>query len=169
MKGWKMTDEWEYAYLNFIKLHPNKMTHGDTKNTHSDIEHINPGISDWYLHTRAGNIQKSSNELVNKKAQNEFPIVCNRNKKLSSNVLLPNGDVALCCMDYGLQHIIGNLETNTHNEILKSDQLAEILLLNNQEGFSNNTLCRTCNDTTCITPYNTDEYYEIYPSNKKYF
>ena len=28
---------------------------------------------------------------------------------LTKNVLLPNGDVALCCMDYNLRHVLGNL------------------------------------------------------------
>jgi len=30
--------------------------------------------------------------------------------RIFRNVLLPNGDVVLCCMDYGLDHILGNLE-----------------------------------------------------------
>lgn len=29
--------------------------------------------------------------------------------KFDNNVLLPNGDVILCCMDYGLTHVLGNL------------------------------------------------------------
>lgn len=33
------------------------------------------------------------------------------------NVLLPNGDVYLCCMDFGLKHRLGNLLTQPYEEI----------------------------------------------------
>jgi hypothetical protein len=32
--------------------------------------------------------------------------------------MLPNGDVSLCCMDYGLENILGNLFTQSYEEIL---------------------------------------------------
>ena len=35
-------------------------------------------------------------------------IICKTNS-LNYNVLIPNGDVQLCCMDYGLDAKIGNL------------------------------------------------------------
>jgi len=37
-------------------------------------------------------------------------------------VLLPNGDVSLCCMDYGLDHIIGNLHKQTYEDVIPQDQ-----------------------------------------------
>jgi len=32
--------------------------------------------------------------------------------------LLPNGDISLCCMDYSLDHILGNLFTQEYDEIM---------------------------------------------------
>ena len=31
---------------------------------------------------------------------------------------MPNGDVSLCCMDYNLENIIGNLYRQDYNEVL---------------------------------------------------
>jgi hypothetical protein len=45
---------------------------------------------------------------------------CSRSH-FSANVLLPNGDVYLCCMDYGLEHKLGNLK-ETHYNDLKRDK-----------------------------------------------
>ena len=34
-------------------------------------------------------------------------------------VLLPNGNLQLCCMDFGLEHTVGNLEKNSYDSIRK--------------------------------------------------
>ena len=34
------------------------------------------------------------------------------------NITLPNGDVSLCCMDYGLEHIIGNLLEQDYEDVI---------------------------------------------------
>jgi sulfatase maturation enzyme AslB (radical SAM superfamily) len=38
-------------------------------------------------------------------------------EQFSQNVVLPNGDVYLCCMDYGLKHKIGNLLSSNFNSL----------------------------------------------------
>lgn len=58
-------------------------------------------------------------------------MTCGCDEKLYHNVVLPNGDVSLCCMDYGLKHILGNLYTEEYNDILP-------------EPFSCFTLCSSC-------------------------
>jgi radical SAM protein with 4Fe4S-binding SPASM domain len=52
------------------------------------------------------------------------------------NVVLPNGDVYICCMDYGLKHKIGNLLT-THYDHLERDSLRGLM----KKG---NIICRYC-------------------------
>jgi hypothetical protein len=32
--------------------------------------------------------------------------------RLESNILLPNGDLLICCMDYGMEYVFGNLLMN---------------------------------------------------------
>lgn len=46
--------------------------------------------------------------------------VCSRSPKFKQNVVLPNGDVYLCCMDYGLKHKLGNLLEQNFNELDRS-------------------------------------------------
>lgn len=60
----------------------------------------------WML-SRGGNI---NNKIERKTGK----IRCNSSiagADFDHNVMLPNGDVYLCCMDYGLTHFIGNIST----------------------------------------------------------
>lgn len=73
-------------------------------------------------------------------------------KQLNRNVLLPNGDVILCCMDYGLKHILGNLLTSDYQSLFQGTEYKKI-----QRGLDNqdiDIICRGC---------------EIAVSRKKYF
>ena len=46
--------------------------------------------------------------------------------KLNHSVLLPNGDVVLCCMDYSIKHKVGNLLEQEYCEIFSSKEMQEI-------------------------------------------
>lgn len=43
---------------------------------------------------------------------------CNCVEDLYHNVVLPNGDVSLCCMDYDLKHILGNILEQDYEDII---------------------------------------------------
>lgn len=51
--------------------------------------------------------------------------VCSRSEDFKQNVVLPNGDVYLCCMDYGLEHKLGNL-LKTNFDDLKRDKMYKL-------------------------------------------
>lgn len=58
-------------------------------------------------------------------------------------VMLPNGDVVLCCMDYALRHPLGNLKIQHYNSIINSRAMRTIeasMLGKNDEYL----LCRDC-------------------------
>jgi hypothetical protein len=59
------------------------------------------------------------------------------------NVLLPNGDVALCCQDYGLKHILGNLLRQNYDSIFEGEGFSK--LMRGMTDESVDILCRTCN------------------------
>lgn len=65
---------------------------------------------------------------------------CDRN--LRSHVLLPNGDVALCCQDFGLEHILGNLMQDDYKQLLSSDEFQRVV--RDMGNPSANILCRRC-------------------------
>ncbi len=87
------------------------------------------------LNTRAGNIENFP------KPRKKMGIIrCVRN--LHSNILLPNGDVILCCMDFGLQHILGNLLYSDYNSLYGGKEFLKI-----QRGLwyiFSDILCRHC-------------------------
>lgn len=72
----------------------------------------------------------------------------NKEKKLKAcedfnhNILLPNGDVVLCHMDWAMQHVLGNLEKIAYNELYTTEEFKKI-----QDALSNPQtplLCRHC-------------------------
>jgi hypothetical protein len=62
--------------------------------------------------------------------------------RFECNVALPNGDVYLCCSDWGLQHFLGNILTDHYDgEVftLSRDQIRKMALQRDS-----NLLCRKC-------------------------
>jgi len=87
--------------------------------------------------TRAGNVQIANLPMPKKK---KGLIKCTRN--LSGNVLMPNGDVILCCMDYKMQHILGNLLYSSYKSLFSGPEFKKILM--SQKTENSETLCRYC-------------------------
>jgi len=61
---------------------------------------------------------------------------------LRHNALFPNGDIALCCQDFKMQHILGNLLTSDYDSLFHSDEFLKI-----KQGLhdaSLDILCRHC-------------------------
>ena len=42
-------------------------------------------------------------------------------------VLIPNGDLGLCCQDYGLKHVLGNLLEQTWEEYRNSEEFKDLI------------------------------------------
>lgn len=73
------------------------------------------------LSTRGGNVEF---EGVNNPKRRQKIIGCLRN--LRQNVLLPNGDVIICCMDYGMKHILGNLLVSDYSVLFDSEEFLRV-------------------------------------------
>ena len=86
------------------------------------------------MYSRAGNLDESRviGQPLRPTPRYNFVVECSRDPELDANVLLPNGDVSLWCMDYGLKHILGNLVKQSYEEIRNSPELTKIKSLNNQ-------------------------------------
>jgi hypothetical protein len=94
---------------------------------HDKVKHIFDNVPVPEMWSRAGNLVKEAilkPEILNIKDKfksvyhGEADLTCKCDERLYHNVLLPNGDVSLCCMDYGLENIIGNLFTQEYDDIL---------------------------------------------------
>ncbi|AMA60039.1 radical SAM/SPASM domain-containing protein [Bradyrhizobium sp. CCGE-LA001] len=58
------------------------------------------------------------------------------------NVLLPNGDVTLCCMDFERRHVLGNLLRDSYTDLFEGPAFCEIAeRMNGKDGF---LACRMC-------------------------
>ena len=96
----------------------------------------------WHdeVHSRAGNV-----DGVEPVPRLEGQIHCSASNGMALNhgVLLPNGDVALCCMDFGLKHIKGNLLTGEYIDLFKSSEHNKVVA--GMYVDDGELMCRICN------------------------
>lgn len=100
------------------------------------IENHDIHLAKMIAHSRANNIDYGGMLTYRRKGR----IYCKRN--LKSNVLLPNGDVVLCCMDYGMKHVLGNLFANTLSQMYSLNEFNRIE--SGLEDENEDILCRYC-------------------------
>ena len=115
-------------------------------------------IREMRLFYRAGNLELSDTSDFTMKNDTFHPskhkwkkeIKCSRvaGSELNQNVLLPNGDVLLCCMDYGIKSKIGNLESMDYSELFNS---REYKAIKNGLTEESDIICRSCEAATLVT------------------
>jgi len=100
-----------------------------------------------------------ANKMIDRAGNNESgiktpmkfgPIYCkkahvNGINTINSNTLLPNGDVTLCCMDYGMDNILGNLIESNYESLFKSKTAQNILSKMNSD--HDEIMCRKCSES----------------------
>ena len=106
---------------------------------HEDVKHVFSDAPVYDMWSRAGNLVGEmimKPELLERKEEwkmadhGEKQMTCGCLEKMYHNVMLPNGDVSLCCMDYGLKHILGNLYEQDYEEIVpQNNQCFELCRL----------------------------------------
>lgn len=67
-------------------------------------------------------------------------------------VMLPNCDVVLCCMNFGLEHVLGNLLTNSWEEIVNK--------LHSKQKYD---ICQNCLNTISLPKYIIRHIYAALP------
>ena len=157
MRGWKISPEWEYAFIGIqtvakmAKIPLEAMTMSD-HGVHPDIQHL-PGVflsHNWTVaaHDRAGTLDKEKvkEQPIKFITEHDYPITCSKASKFDQNVLLPNGDVVICCMDYDTRHIIGNLVQDNYDDLFFSPEFTRLMEINAQPCFSKESLCKSCTD-----------------------
>ena len=101
--------------------------------------------SDWkqedtfQANDRAGNLH--TGEVPHQEMTGQiYCNACGRNP--DHNVLLPDGTVVLCCMDYGMEHIMGNLLFDSYEDIINGREADKIR--RNMAEETERILCRKC-------------------------
>jgi hypothetical protein len=110
---------------------------------HPLLLEFKPFLKNYGLHSRAGNLPNAAGFA---RVRLRGPIKCRVAPALDENVLLPSGELALCCQDYGLAHVIGDLLAHTWAQIhgggAGGERLAALrATLRSENG---DCLCRTC-------------------------
>jgi radical SAM protein with 4Fe4S-binding SPASM domain len=90
-------------------------------------------------------IEGVSKHLVPKRGK----LVCSLGMRC--NIMLPNGDVVLCCMDYGLQYILGNIFQSDYETLLNSETFVDAA--NKLRSKDSNIICRKCEFAKYANPF----------------
>jgi len=72
----------------------------------------------------------------------------NGRNTLDHNELLPNGDVCMCCQDWGQKYVFGNLLTNDYHSIFTSKKFLD--QLQKMAEYDSDIICRNCNVSVSI-------------------
>lgn len=100
------------------------------------------------MHDRAGNLDDDI--LISATRKRHGKISCSLcGQALNHNILLPDGRVLLCCMDYGMKHVLGNLLQQSYEEIINGSEMQRLkCAINGDESID--LLCRGCSSATEI-------------------
>lgn len=156
MKGWKNSPEWQKAAAVItntkVPCGIGAMTMDSSGLVHPDLQPMVGRLAGWVGHTRADSLdtEQVKGQAISITPHNTFPLTCASTPFFDRNVLLPNGDVVLCCMDYKLKHVIGNLLTQSYDEIMNGDKLKEIIKMNEADGFDKCSICKSCENVRAI-------------------
>jgi MoaA/NifB/PqqE/SkfB family radical SAM enzyme len=154
MKGWKNSEEWQYAAAVIsntkVPCGVGAMTMDKHGVVHPDLQPMVGQLQGWIGHTRADSlpVEQIGAQDISITPRNIFPLTCKSTPFYDRNVLLPNGDVVLCCMDYDLKHIIGNLLEESYKDIFLGQPLMDLIEINESPEFSKCSICKSCENVT---------------------
>ena len=157
MRGWKNNEDYEYALKNIYNLNDETkstigfrlMTMHPQSLIHNDISHLNINLSsNWSAITRAGNVKITDQikSFTEKTPIHDYRVSCGVANFYDRNVMLPNGDILICCMDYSMKHIIGNLLTDSYDDLYLSENMISLMKENKKNCYSEKSLCKTCHN-----------------------
>lgn len=104
-------------------------------------------------HNRAGNLPVRPG-VVDKQVVSRLPgrVRCSNSGSTDPfperTVLLPDGEVVLCCQDWGMQHVLGNLLKSSYEEILHGVEANRVRAAMDDD--SQPLLCRFCTNAVAL-------------------
>jgi hypothetical protein len=96
---------------------------------------------------RAGNLDDDN---LRHATTNSDAIYCDRAYNLDHNILLPSGEVVLCCMDFGMKHVLGNLLEDSWEDIHSGTEMKKIQAEMRRSRCNNDVLCRYCTSSIIL-------------------
>ncbi|CAB4133158.1 4Fe4S-binding SPASM domain containing protein [uncultured Caudovirales phage] len=158
MKGWKYSKEWEQVFRTMstgvqqLRIKLEAMTMSDHGKIHQDLQHLGIQLYNWFGHDRAGSLNKEQvkEQPINFITRHEKPIICSKTVNYDQHVLLPNGDIVLCCMDYDTKHILGNMISQSYEDMFTGQGMVDLIKENVKNCYSDKSLCKSCTDALVV-------------------
>lgn len=151
MRGWKNTEQWRKAFsiIKQVKVScgVETMTMDYSGVIHADVVELVGAVSNPFApNSRAGSLDvgQIEGQRITRAPRHEKPVMCKYTPVYDKNILLPNGDVVLCCMDYDKKHVIGNLLDQSYEELFTSQAFLDLVRINETAGYSDKSICKSC-------------------------
>lgn len=158
------------SYVVLGKIHPRILDYVNVKN----ITHLQAVGRSFNLdiNTFPENLIRheiNPNKFLNKR------VMCSRsiaNNKLKNDIvpentiMLPNGNVLLCCMDYGMKHKLGNILEGTYENIVLQSPAMGKIIRSMLDVNDRSILCKTCEHAIEYSRWKVFvfKYFGIYPA-----
>ena len=139
----------------YFSLLSDLLTAGIITDLHFHGNEVHPVVGAWLrqhavdflefqIQNRAGNLNTEKvkarvSKPITTAARPSGKLRCDR---IYQNVLLPNGDVVLCCMDWSAEYVLGNLKRDRFEDLYRSETFRRVLRGLRKPGVD--ILCRTC-------------------------
>lgn len=128
---------------HFVECNFSNVEYMAISDTDKEAERIVGGkvrlVTDEKLSDFAGNLDDQQIGIPVKHYEWKGRIACGRP---FWQVLHPNGDVTICCMDFGYQHVIGNLVEGSYESLYQSQEWKKVQASYKSEAIP--TICRNC-------------------------
>jgi radical SAM protein with 4Fe4S-binding SPASM domain len=156
MRGWKNTLIYRSVLKKFVDdkvKYKNSalmfMTMDKNGIIHSEIADIFPEkLDNFFGISRVENLNRINfdKEILEEKIEIDCPVGCKSTVFFDHNVLMPNGDIVLCCMDYAQKNIIGNIYDQEYYEIFQGQEMTNIRTKAMQPYFDKDFICKSCSN-----------------------
>jgi len=172
MRGWKFSEDYLEALNEILPLdNVSCMTMSHDGSLDKEVSERLRGLTNYKIFkkklpsarfigwTRAGSLNRSvidkNGELENE-VRWKRSLTCSFTPFYDHNVLLPDGRVVLCCMDYSLKHVIGNLMNTSYYDLFKGSEIAKVRNINMMTNAADKPECICSQCTKAITYEPTD-------------
>jgi hypothetical protein len=161
MRGWKDTDTYFNVLDKFFtyyierggispKLQAMTMDKGGVPHQ-KIVERYNVRMQGFVANNRADSLNKSKNEVDESvmvdSIKHTFKNRCGATPSNHYNhqVLLPNGDMHICCMDYGLKNKLGNMhEVQRWEDLFFTPEYNRVIELSDLKEYTSELICKSC-------------------------
>jgi hypothetical protein len=148
MRGYKPSAEYDEVLSMFMTAGKGlrsfrAMTMDNRSRVHPSVK-MPASSRQWEGLDRAGNVDP---DIHVPHTHHVGPVSCSFTPFYDHNVVFPNGDVVLCCMDYSTKHRVGNLLTGDYYSIFESPGMGRLRAENAKVGPAD-TICKSCNRAT---------------------